>query len=261
MGKLEDLRKEVGTYCKDKFVLFDAQGLSEDVLNNSILWNGKDYKEFLNYAEKLGSKIIYFSESEGEGEHEGQLAEIIIGFMHDGILHTYVEDASWYEPEMEEGEDTEDEDNKERNSKNTKIALDEAQETLIGEMKDYIDKAYKEDNEIINEVTLNEMIRHFWVEKGVDTWNLNPKQQLKYDKVEKTITKHYTNIIYEREDKLLTTLVDECINWLIGQGISNKRYLKKSMLKAFLSENGTELSVLGMDKLYNKVLIKMQAKP
>ena len=79
MAKLEDIKKDVFEYSKDKVKLFPIQGgmgFFENVAVSSI----EDWKEFFGIMEKLKTDIIYYSESFGDGDHIDELERIELAF-------------------------------------------------------------------------------------------------------------------------------------------------------------------------------------
>ncbi len=254
MGEMEDLKEELSKYCKDKLILYEVDG--DDLVKmskQSIGFGGGEYKDFLKIAEKLCIKVIYYSEAFGETK-EDKIAAIDLGFIYDGVLHSFSASAPWYEKELERanGIDLGGE------IKDAKKLLGKPAKDIAVSMIDFIDKERSELGEEMSENLLNNLKSQFWTEYDIDAWSLEPKLKIKTEKTEYIVDRHFLDIIHKAEDNQIDSLAVECVEWSTKQGISGKTYLKKSTIKVFLDEKGIQMSSLGLDKLYNKVLMKMR---
>jgi len=249
MPGLEELKNTIIKKYSDKFVFFELDGMPPSDIKGSMMWSGEDHKEFLSMAERLGSKIIYYSEAfpddslEKYEKHSEDIAEIELGFLYERILHTMSIYADWYTP----NEDITD--------------IEETAQQL--EKKSAEEWAKELDVYIIKEfptakiADIDRIAEAFWQSKGVDSIRLDIKDRMKMDRVKEIIRKQQDDILREKEKKELPKIVEDCINWARENGLKK---LNKSNLAAFLSEKELDLTALGEDALYNKVNLELTKK-
>jgi hypothetical protein len=267
MGELEELKKTILAGYRNKFVFFETDGEPLiDMQKKTVVWAGDDYKDFLEMAEKVESKIIYYSEAFASNEkyekRSDEVAEMDLGFYHNDFLHIMSICATWYNPEddMVKGEEEESELNErgQRVDKKAHALLNEPTDAMVNKMKVFIDGEYKEMGSKPNTNNLSELQRQFWQQNGIDPWNLETKERFVTEKVERLVTKYYLDQIYKEEDQKIDSIIKECVEWCKGQGITGARYVKKSVLSAFLQEKDIELTKRGLDKLYTRVVMELK---
>lgn len=254
MGELENLKETILKEYGEKFAFFQTDGKPlTDLRLFTLLWAGDDYKHFLEMAAEAGSKIIYFSESMAAEEkyekYGDDIAELQLGFLSNGILHVLPIYASWYNFREDMAEE----------EKEAETLLQKPMNELVESMINYVDKESKELGEELNETTIDQLKRQYWMEHNVDTFSIEPKIKVRIERVENLVDKHFLDIIHKDEDNKIETLLPEFVEWCKKQGITGKTYLKKTTLETFLDEEGITLSSLGIDKLYNKALIKLRS--
>jgi len=252
MGELEELKKSIIEKYSDKLVFFKILGPIEDIAASSVSWDGEDYNEFLDMASKVGAKIIYYSEAspddtiEKYATHADDIAEIDLGFMYDGILHTMPLYADWYTP----GEDIENVDEEEIMEQFDKKSAEE----WAKELNQYIIKEFPN----AKSWDIDRISETFWESKGFDeSIKLDTKDKMKMDMVKDIVRKQQEDIIREREKQELPKIIEECIKWAKENGLKK---LTKASLKAFLSEKEIYLSSVGENALYYKVNLELSKK-
>ncbi len=257
MGELENLKETIIREYGEKFAFFQTDGEPlTDLRLFRLLWAGDDYKHFLEIAEKSGSKIIYLSENmaaeEKYEEHGDDIAELQLGFLSNGILHVLPVYASWYDVEEDIAKE-------EKEAEDTETLLQKPVNELVESMTNYVDNESKELGEELNETIIDQLKRQYWMEHNVDVFSIEPKVKVKIKRVENLVDRHFLDIIRKDEDNKIEALLPEFVEWCKKQGITGKMYLKKTTLETFLDEKGITLSSIGIDKLYNKALIKLRS--
>ncbi len=253
MKDLEKLKENLLSLCKDKFDIFYSEPVFER--ENYILWKGEDFKEYLSLAEKLNIKMIYFFESiisdEEDSKYNGKIGQIEIGFLYNGIFHTFIETADWLE-ELEESKEIE------GKEKTDKQIIEKSDEELANEIIEFIYKDYKEPLEV-NKNTIEEALMQIWLEKGLELhiYRAEPKIRLKLQKVKGMVEKHFFDIARKKEEEILPSLIDECVVWCKKQGLTK---IIKTNVKVFLSEKNIALTSVGEEALYLKVNHELKKK-
>ncbi len=270
MGELEDFKKEFFDSYKDKFVIYEVDGGLDEVSRGSIEWAGDDYEEFLSFAEKLGAKIIYYGESFSPNEHPDNpkynedIAEINIGFTHDGILHTFSSFTSWYEKELEEENPEEEETEIDELGRRVNVAELRQRENSIKELnekppdelaKEMVEFAYKEFPDSLTE--FYNIADAFWQSKGLRVFSSDAKSRLKMDKVKQMAEKEVMSSVISKEKEQLPKIIEECISWAKGNGFNK---LTRANLQAFLLEKELNLSYQTQDALYIKANFELKKK-
>jgi len=106
MENLKELEKIMFEKYSDKLVFFKIGDFHLDFSIDDIpkvSWYGEDHNEFLDMAVKVGAKIIYYDEhfpydtKEKYAKHADDIAELDLGFIHDGVFHTIKVYADWYD--------------------------------------------------------------------------------------------------------------------------------------------------------------------
>jgi hypothetical protein len=248
MNDLEKLKENILNVCKDKFDIFYSEPVDER--ENYIVWKGEDFKEYLSLAEKLNIKMIYFFESiinnEEDSKYNGKIGQIEIGFLYNGIFHTFIEIADW----LEEFEELKEE-------KTEKQILEKSEEELANEIIESIYKDYKEPLDVNENIIDNELIR-IWEEKDLlQSYRTEPTIKMKLQKVSHIVHKHFSDIARKKEGEILPPLIDECVVWCKKQGLTK---IIKSNLKVFLSDKNIDLTSIGKEELYFKVNNELKKK-
>jgi hypothetical protein len=209
MGELEKLKGEILKSCGDRLILYEVDGgdLSE-ISEKSVEFAGGNYKDFLNIAEKLGAKIIYYSESFGE-KKEDEIAEIDMGFVSDGILHTFSSLASWYEKEREESSGLDEE-------KMSEDFDSKSAEELAKELNQYVLKEFPDSTM----GDIERLAEAFWESKGFDRYGkIDIKDRMKMDKAKEIMVKRLKDIQRKQEKTELPKLIEDCTNWARENGL------------------------------------------
>ncbi len=251
MAELEALKNTILKEYKDKFVFFELDGISPSDVKDSLMWAGDSYKEFLAMAEKLGSKIIYYSEAfpdtlEKYAKHEEDVAEVDLGFLHDGVLHTMSIYASWYTPneDIEASEDGLEGSAEELEKKPAEEIAKEMAEFAYKEFPDSLTNFYH-------------IADAFWQAKGFQRFNSDAKTRLKQDKVRQLAERQVMGAVITKEKGQLPKIVEDCVKWAKDNGFNK---LTRSNLSAFLLEQDVSLSYQSQDALYIKVNFELKHK-
>ncbi|MDE2217310.1 MAG: hypothetical protein KGJ87_09160 [Planctomycetota bacterium] len=252
MTELEELKNTIIKKYKDKFVFFEMDGMSpDDIKGCSVTWAGDNYIEFLNMAERVGSKIIYYSEAfpdtlEKYAKHIEDIAEIDLGFLCEGILHTMPIYASWYTP-------TEDIIENEVNAEKLPKEFEEKPAEEIA--REMIEFAYREFPDSLTD--FYHVADAFWQSKGLQPFNSDAKTRLKMDKIKQIAEKQIMTSVISKEKEKLPKIVEECVKWAKENGFNK---LTRGNLQAFLLEHGLDLSYPTQDALYIKVNFELKKK-
>ena len=251
MNKLENLKEKFLKSCQGKFDIFYSGPISDK--ENCIEFGGDKIEDYLQFAEKLGIKVIYFFEAvaddEESPEHNGEIGQLEVGFLYNNIFHVFTETADWFVKDLEDIDENEEE-------KTPKEILDKTIDELSNEMIQFLQKEFKDITEIYK--NLRQVKSQFWLDKGVgDTWGLDPKTRIKIDKIEYKVEKYFLDSMRKKEEGILPKLIENCVEWCKNQGLTK---LTKTNINYFLNENDITLTPIGNDTLYFKVNYELKKK-
>lgn len=240
MVKLEDLKRDVFEYAKDKVILFPVQG-GLPFFDNIAASSFDDWKEFFKIIEKLKIDIIYYSESLGDGDHLDELESIELGFIHNNIFHEFQQYADWHESIAS---------SEKEQSKIAEEIINEKPEELSKQILEFARKSnYALEN--LDFYNIHVLGREFLEDRGIYINELPQIERMKIeDKLhaaESIIGGKLTEEAIKKEAPLIPKLVEEGVKWA-QENFLNK--LNKSNLRTFLAVNDTKLSTISQDKLY-----------
>ena len=240
MAKLEDIKKDVFEYSKDKVTLFPIQG-GMSFFDNVAVSSIEDWKEFFVIMEKLKTDIIYYSESFGDGDHVDELERIEFAFIYNNILHVFRQFADWYE-EIDSSE--------EKQSKIAEEIINEKPEELSKQILEFAKKT-DYDLENLDFFNITQLGREYLEERGIE---INELPQILRMKIENKLQAARSIIggklaeeSINKEAPLIPKLVEEGVKWA-QENFLNK--LNKSNLRTFLAVKDAKLSTVSQDKLY-----------
>jgi len=265
MRNLEELKDKILNFCAGKFEIFYLEDPIISTDEKLMVWEGDDFRQFLNIAGKLGINLIYFSTivEERNSEYRGKIGLIELSFLYNGIFHVFVKMTDWFKEllEKEEEEKAKEERWKASISEERELVprdvLEKSVEELTEEMIDFIKEEYKGDvGEIIR--YLRDAQRQFWLEKGIrNVWVLAPSLRVKLEKVESRVERHFLEEMRREEEKILPRLVEECVSWCKDHELTK---LTKTNLKYFLAEKNITLTPIGKEELHSKVNYRLKMK-
>ncbi len=234
MGELEGIKKDIITYCDDTLILYQVNGDLSEITKNYIVLDEKKHEKFLQIAKKLGSKIIYYSESFGETNND-DIAKIDLGFIHDGFMHIFSLYTSWYLKEIEEAEELEE---------------GRMSENLADEMVRF---AYSEYSGSLTDI--NTIARAFWEHKGIESRRIDMKAKEKLAKVKSIAEKKIMAYVLKKEKEELPHMVAECIAWASERKLKS---LTPKKFKEFLAEKQLNLMYMTQDALFAAVNLELK---
>ena len=88
MENLKEMEKDIRKKYSDKLAFFEVRVPIQSITDKPVYWFGRDYHEFFDIAVKAGVKIMYYFKFEG---HNGDIEELDFGFIHDGMIHVFIE--------------------------------------------------------------------------------------------------------------------------------------------------------------------------
>ncbi|MBI4175571.1 MAG: hypothetical protein HY518_00050 [Candidatus Aenigmarchaeota archaeon] len=237
---LESAKKEIIRFCEGGPDIFYSQQISDK--ENSILWAGKDFREFLLLAKKLAANPLYFYERKfaGTGAHEGQLVSIEVGFLHSGIFHYFTVMPEWFGGGEPGAIQLDEEIPKEIAGKSV--------EELASGMMSFISRKYKQLSELKGDIGSSQ--KRFWSEMGFirpnDLEGVDPEVRSKIEAVEHRVERHFTALIRKEEQKLIPKLAAECASWHADRGLKD---VLKSNIDTFLLDRDVVLTAAGEEAL------------
>lgn len=240
MVKLEDIKRAIFEYSKDKVILFPIQG-GMGFLDNIAFSSIEDWKEFFKIIEKLKIDVIYYSESFGDGDHIDELENIELGFIHNNILHEFQQYSDWHESIAS---------SEKEQSKIAEEIINEKPEELSKQILEFARKSnYGLEN--LDFYNITELGREYLEERGIEI-NLLPqivrmKIENKLQAARSIIDGKLMEEAINKEAPLIPKLVEEGVKWA-QENFLNK--LNKTNLRTFLAVNDAKLSTVSQDKLY-----------
>ncbi len=98
-SELEEIVTNLENIAGSGTVVFRTTDLPEDQV---VLWDGSDFKEFLEVFHKFEGKVLYLRQEPIQVEedapgHVGELARVDVGFLDHGLFHVFRKMEEWWQ--------------------------------------------------------------------------------------------------------------------------------------------------------------------
>ena len=264
LTQTEDTLDKILRISTSKFDIFHSSPITESENIQYVEWSTDHIEDFLEFAEKIGIKVIYLHEgkivTDSEDEHNGELGYIEVGFLYGGIFHVFSEGENWFFEEETNEEAPEIDvfghkiDTTESLKRKTSIKeLDEKPPNELA--KEIVEFAYKEFSDSLT--SFYKVADAFWESKGLNFIGADAKNRIKMERVNQIAEKEVMNALVNKEKEQLPQIIEDCISWA-KENRFNK--LTRANMQAFLLEKRLDITYFTQDALYVRVNFELKKK-